>query len=184
MTTILTLHALKHHATRATYRRDQRGQAVRSPPAGYCMQPTAELVMTEREPISMSGASIFSMSPNQAIPTDKLIRFFPLAAAQPSTILSWPEALNASGFRRACRMGISRNACSLLIRTQLAESVLELQLPRHIVQKPVDLGDEILWDRGLPTQLDPYLNLQVVSHRRCADLTDLVGKILDLFGLR
>ena len=132
----------------------------------------------------MSGASIFSMSPNQAIPTDKLIRFFPLAAAQPSTILSWPEALNASGFRRACRMGISRNACSLLIRTQLAESVLELQLPRHIVQKPVDLGDEILWDRGLPTQLDPYLNLQVVSHRRCADLTDLVGKILDLFGLR
>ena len=123
------------------------------------------------------------MSPNQAIPTDKLIRFFPLAAAQPSTILSWPEALDASGFRRACRMGISRNACSLLIRTQLAESVLELQLPGHIVQKPVDLGDEILWDRGLPTQLDPYLNLQVVSHRRCADLTDLVGKVLNLVRL-
>ena len=72
---------------------------------------------------------------------------------------------------------------SLLIRTQLAESVLELQLPGHIVQKPVDLGDEILWDRGLPTQLDPYLNLQVVSHRRCADLTDLVGKVLNLVRL-
>jgi hypothetical protein len=51
------------------------------------------------------------------------------------------------------------------------------------VQKPVDLGDEILWDRGLPTQLDPHLNLQVVSHRRCADLTDLVGKILNLVRL-
>src|SRR5208337_3437282 len=40
------------------------------PPAGYCMQPTAELVKAEREPISMSGASIFSMSPNQAIPAE------------------------------------------------------------------------------------------------------------------
>ena len=51
------------------------------------------------------------------------------------------------------------------------------------MQKPVDLDDEILWDRGLPTQLDPYLNLQVVSHRRCADLTDLVGKVLNLVRL-
>ncbi len=58
--------------------------------------------------------SIFSMSPDQAIPADKLIRFFPLAAAQPLTILSWPEALNASRSRRACRMAIRRNACSLL----------------------------------------------------------------------
>ena len=30
------------------------------------------------------------------------------------TILSRPEALNASGSKRACRMAISRNACSLL----------------------------------------------------------------------
>jgi hypothetical protein len=44
-------------------------------------------------------------------------------------------------------------------------------------------GDEILWDRGLTTQVDPYLNLQVVSHRRCADLTDLVGKVLNLVRL-
>ena len=29
-------------------------------------------------------------------------------------ILSWPEALNASGSKRACRMVISRNACSLV----------------------------------------------------------------------
>ena len=50
------------------------------------------------------------MSPNQAIPADKSIRFSPLAAAQPLTIRSWPEALNASGSRRACRMAISRNA--------------------------------------------------------------------------
>jgi hypothetical protein len=50
------------------------------PPAGYCMQPTAELIKAKRNPISMSGASvfyIFSMPPNQAIPTDKLICFFP-----------------------------------------------------------------------------------------------------------
>ena len=54
------------------------------------------------------------MSPNQAIPAEKSIRFSPLAAVQPLTILSWPEALNASGSRRACRMAISRNACSLV----------------------------------------------------------------------
>ncbi len=29
-------------------------------------------------------------------------------------MLSWLEALSASGFRRACRMAISRNACPLL----------------------------------------------------------------------
>ena len=51
------------------------------------------------------------------------------------------------------------------------------------MQKPVDLGDEILWDRRLPTQFDPHLNLQVVSHRRCADPTDLVGKVLNLVRL-
>ncbi len=46
-------------------------------PLAYCMQPTAELTKVEQDPISTSGASIFSMSPNQAIPTEKLIRFFP-----------------------------------------------------------------------------------------------------------
>ena len=45
----------------------------------------------------------------------KLIRFFPLAAAQPSTILSWPEALDATRSRRARRMAISRSARSLLV---------------------------------------------------------------------
>ncbi len=59
-----------------------------------------ELAKTERGPISMSGPSIFSMSPNQAIPAEKLIRFSPLAAAQPLNILSRPETLNASGSRR------------------------------------------------------------------------------------
>src|SRR5271157_857941 len=41
-------------------------------------------------------------------------RFSPLAAAQPLSILSWPEALNASGSRRARRMAISRNVSFLL----------------------------------------------------------------------
>ena len=71
------------------------------------MQPTAELVKSERDPISTSGPSIFSMSPNQAISSDKSIRFSPLAVARPLTIRSWPEALNASGSRRACWMAIS-----------------------------------------------------------------------------
>jgi hypothetical protein len=44
------------------------------------------------------------MSPNQAIPAEKLIRFSSLAIAQPLTILSWPDALNASRSKRACRM--------------------------------------------------------------------------------
>jgi hypothetical protein len=52
---------------------------------------------------------LFSMSPNQAIPAEKSIRFSPLVAAQPLTILSWQEALNASGSRRACRMAMRRN---------------------------------------------------------------------------
>ncbi len=36
-------------------------------------------------------------------PADNPIRFSPLTAAQPLTILSWPEALNAGGSRLACR---------------------------------------------------------------------------------
>ena len=73
---------------------------------------TTELAKTERGLISMSGSSIFSMSPNQAIPAHKSIRSFPLAAAHPLTVLSCPEALHASGSRRACQMHIGRNACS------------------------------------------------------------------------
>jgi hypothetical protein len=88
----------------------QRDQVVRRPfPAGYCLTPTADLSKTERGPISTSGPSLFSMSPNQAIVSDNSIRFFPLAAAQPLAIRSWPEALNARGSRRAARMPISRN---------------------------------------------------------------------------
>jgi len=96
-------------------RRDQRGQVVRRPyPAGSCLTPTADLPKTERDPISTNGHSIFIMSPNQAIPAEKSIRCSLLAAVGPLTILSWPEALNASRSRRACRMAIRRNACSLL----------------------------------------------------------------------
>ena len=54
------------------------------------------------------------MSPNQAIPAEKSIRCSLLAAVGPLTILSWPEALNASRSKRACRMAIRCNACSLL----------------------------------------------------------------------
>jgi len=57
----------------------------------------------------------FSMSPNQAIPADKSIRFPPLVAAQPLTILLGQEALNASGSMRAWLMAISHNARPLLV---------------------------------------------------------------------
>ncbi len=70
------------------------------------------LAKTERDPVSTSGASIFSMSQNRAILPDKSIRFSPLAAARPLTIRSWPEALNAKGSRHAGRMPIGRHACS------------------------------------------------------------------------
>jgi len=50
----------------------QRGQAGHRPsPAGYCHPPTAELPKSERDPISTSGPSIFSMSPNRAIASGK-----------------------------------------------------------------------------------------------------------------
>ena len=62
---------------------------------------TVELAKTERGPIFMSGPFI-SMSPNQATPAKKSNRSSPLATAPPLTILSRPEALNASGSKQAC----------------------------------------------------------------------------------
>jgi len=53
------------------------------------------------------------MAPNRAISTAKTIRLSSLAAVGSLTILSWPEALNASRSKRACRMAIRRNARSL-----------------------------------------------------------------------
>ena len=50
------------------------------------------IVKTERDPISTNGSVYFSMSPNQAISSDKSIRFSSLAAARPLTSsLSRPE---------------------------------------------------------------------------------------------
>jgi len=74
-------------------------------PAGYCQTPTSELAKTERGPISTIVLSLFSMSPNRAIFSDKLNFFSPLAAARPLTILSGQEALKASIARwsKRCR---------------------------------------------------------------------------------
>src|SRR5208283_5405563 len=103
------------HAPRSTPHAGTSGvRPCADPPAGYCMQPTAELVRTGRDPISTSTPSISVCHRNRRFVQTKSIRFSPLAAAQPLTILSWPEALNASGSRRACWMAISRNASSLL----------------------------------------------------------------------
>ena len=57
----------------------------------------------------------FNMSPNQTIPADKSTYSSPLAAAQPLIILSWPEALDASGSSRASRMAICCNAFPILV---------------------------------------------------------------------
>src|SRR5271157_3039076 len=76
-------------AQRLTPHASPAGQAGHRPsPAGYCHPPTAELTKTERDPISTSGPSLFSMSPefsklpNQAIRADKSVRFPPLVAAR------------------------------------------------------------------------------------------------------
>src|SRR5271166_5432783 len=66
-------------------------------------------------------------APIQAIPAHKSIRAFPLAAAQPLTILLWQEALNASNSRRACPMHIGRNACSLLALPDFPEFAPEVR---------------------------------------------------------
>src|SRR5271157_800999 len=98
-----------------------RHYLLRPFPAGYCHPPTTELPKTERDPISTSGPSIFSMSPKfsilpyQAISSDRSIRFSPLATARPLTAPSWPEAIDALGSRRAGRLAIGRSACCLAV---------------------------------------------------------------------
>jgi hypothetical protein len=47
----------------------------------------------------------------RTIPSEKSIRSCPPAAAHPLIILSWPEALDASSFRRACGSVPGRTAC-------------------------------------------------------------------------
>ena len=136
MTTILTPHALTPHATRATYRRDQRGQAVRRPSRWLLHATSRRIDKVRTGPDLDERPSIFSMSPNQAIPAAKLIRFFPLAAAQQSTILTWPEALKATGSRRASRMAIRRNASSFLTLPDFPEfaSAVKYGVPRNSLQ--------------------------------------------------
>jgi len=80
------------------------------PPADYCMQPIAK---AERGPIATSGPSLLVCHRTRRFLQTKSIRFSPLAAAQPLTILSGPETLNASGSGRACRMARSRNASEM-----------------------------------------------------------------------
>ena len=105
---------LSSRPTRHAPRRHQRGQAVADPPADSCMQPTAELVKTERDPISTSTPSISVCHRKQTIRADKINPFLPTRRRPTVDHSLWPEALNASGSRRACRMAISRNASSLL----------------------------------------------------------------------
>ncbi len=102
------------HATRAAVRQTSGVRSWADPPplATACHRPpNCQGVVRDR---SRRAAPLSHYSPNQAIPADKSIRSSPLAAAHPLTVLSWPEPLDASGFRCACRMAISRNACPLV----------------------------------------------------------------------
>src|SRR5271157_3034220 len=56
-----------------------------------------------------------SMSPNQAICSNKSIYFSPLAA-RALTIRSWPEALDARDLSRACMMASSCDACPYVLQ--------------------------------------------------------------------
>ena len=80
---------LPPHASRLTLHASPAGSRhAQTLPAGYCLTPTAELTKTERDPISTNGPSIFSMSPDQAIPPGKSNRFYKFTADLPLTILS------------------------------------------------------------------------------------------------
>jgi hypothetical protein len=70
-------HALTPHATRATYRRDQRGQAVRRP-SRWLLHATNRRVGKDRTGPDLDEHPLYlSMSPKQAIPADKINPFLP-----------------------------------------------------------------------------------------------------------
>ncbi len=79
----------------------------------YCLPPTAELRKIEW---AQSGRAdpLSYYAPNQAVPAENPIRSHSLAAVHLLNILSWPEALDATGSKRACRTDIRRNARSPL----------------------------------------------------------------------
>jgi hypothetical protein len=82
-------------------RRDQRGQVVRRPsPAGYCLTPTAELPRILRGPITPTGPPLL-VCHRMDDSRGKINPSSPLAAARLLTIRSWPEALDATGSKRA-----------------------------------------------------------------------------------
>ena len=75
---------------------------MRRLPLRWLLPDTDRRIVKDRTGSNLDEHPVYiSMSPNQAISLDKSIRFSSLAAARPLTILSWPEALNASGSRRA-----------------------------------------------------------------------------------
>ena len=109
------------HASRLTPA--QRGQLVRRPsPAGYCLPPTADLSKSEQGPISTSGPLLqYVTKPGDCY--GEIDPFLPLRRGSPVDRSLVAKALNASGFRRACSMAISRNARSLLDFPEFAQAV-------------------------------------------------------------
>jgi len=94
-----------------------RHYLLRPDPSGYCHPPTSELGKSERDPISTSGPSLYivtpecSMLPNQAVSSDKSIRFCPRAAARSLTIRGGPQALDANAPERPPTFPLQGNVC-------------------------------------------------------------------------
>ena len=100
------------HAARASGFRLSTGTC----PAGYFLPDTDRRIAKDRTGPDLDKRTFYIKyvtEPDDSFGKFNLIRS--LAAAQPLTILSWPEALNVSGAKCACRMAKSSDACPLLI---------------------------------------------------------------------
>ncbi len=121
------------------------------------------------------------MSPNQAIPAEKSNRSSLLAAVGPLTILSWPETLNASRSKRACRMAIRRNACSPLALPDFPEFA---QAVRCGVPGTTDAGVIVMALRGIQRHQEPLNRLPIVLYLASGLSPDLISVTMENESMR
>ena len=136
-------------------RRGQRGQIVRKPsPAGYCHPPTTGLTKTERGPISTIGLSLFSMSPNRAIPSGRSNFSFPHAAAQPSR--KWPPTFWHQGTVGGPFRHHNTNGLDLI-------GIVAFPVLQRACHSPSILIRSCLWRRLEGMWISPFVS--VMRHR-------------------
>ena len=92
-------------------------------PAGYCLPPTAQLPKTERARSRRAALLLFQYvtEPGDFYGQNNLFLFTRRHSSLDRSLVA--KALNPSLFRRACRMAISRNSCSLLDFPEFAQAV-------------------------------------------------------------